>query len=251
MTASCRGSPWASISPRVRPAGSQYLRAKGYDVQGNWQSLLYGEPERPAEDSLSGFLTTRFLEWLEHEEGGWFAHLSYLRPHPPYAAAGEFSTSYDPADVALPIAPVEAGERHPLHEVALIVDAGRGPHRRGRPSRAPRSVLRHDLRGRLSTGTNRAGSRRTRGVATTRWSSSRRTTVTNSATTASSKSWASSPRATTSSACGETLGRPADAPSPTSPRTSTSCRLWPTRSAWNSPCSATGAPSRHSSRART
>jgi arylsulfatase A-like enzyme len=105
--------------PESQAGWSQYLRAKGYDVQGNWQNLLCSEPERPAQDSLSGFLTTRFLQWLEHEETGWFAHLSYLRPHPPYAAAGLFSSMYDPADVSLPIAPVDSSARHPLHEAAL------------------------------------------------------------------------------------------------------------------------------------
>jgi arylsulfatase A-like enzyme len=97
----------------------QYLRQKGYDVPDGWRGLCRGEPDRPAEDSLSGFLTTRFLEWLEHQESGWFAHLSYLRPHPPYAAAGEYAHLYDPADVELPISPVDAERRHPLHEAAL------------------------------------------------------------------------------------------------------------------------------------
>ncbi len=97
----------------------QDLRAKGYDVQGGWADLARGEPERPAQDSLSGFLTTRFLEWLDYQESGWFAHLSFLRPHPPYAAAGEFSRMYDPADVETPIAPVKKEQRHPLHEAAL------------------------------------------------------------------------------------------------------------------------------------
>ncbi|MHB8379584.1 MAG: sulfatase-like hydrolase/transferase [Acidimicrobiales bacterium] len=105
--------------PESQAGWLQYLRAKGYDVQSGWADLLRGEPERPAEDSLSGFLTTRFLEWLEHQESGWFAHLSYLRPHPPYAAAGHFATLYSPADVALPIEPVPKGQRHPLHEAAL------------------------------------------------------------------------------------------------------------------------------------
>lgn len=105
--------------PESQAGWVQYLRHKGYDVPGGWLGLCRGEPDRPAEDSLSGFLTTRFLEWLEHQESGWFAHLSYLRPHPPYAAAGEFSSLYDPADVDLPIAPVRADLRHPLHEAAL------------------------------------------------------------------------------------------------------------------------------------
>ncbi|HEV3268099.1 MAG TPA: sulfatase-like hydrolase/transferase [Acidimicrobiales bacterium] len=105
--------------PETQAGWVQFLRAKGYDVAGDWDDLLRGEPGRPADDSLSGFLTTRFLEWLEHQESGWFAHLSYLRPHPPYAAAGEFARLYDPADVSLPLAPVEKGRRHPLHEAAL------------------------------------------------------------------------------------------------------------------------------------
>jgi len=105
--------------PESQAGWVQFLRAKGYDVRPGWRELLRGEPERPAEESLSGFLTTRFLEWLEHQESGWFAHLSYLRPHPPYAAAGHFASMYDPADVAAPIAPVGEGLRHPLHEAAL------------------------------------------------------------------------------------------------------------------------------------
>jgi arylsulfatase A-like enzyme len=113
--------------PESQAGWVQYLRAKGYDVESGWVGPLRGEPERPAEDSLSGFLTTRFLEWLKVQESGWFAHLSYLRPHPPYAAAGEFSRMYDPADVTMPVAPVESGQRHPLHEAALKWKAAAAP----------------------------------------------------------------------------------------------------------------------------
>jgi arylsulfatase A-like enzyme len=104
-----------------------YLRAKGYDVGGDWVSLLRGEPDRPAEDSLSGFLTNRFVEWLADEESGWFAHLSYLRPHPPYAAAGEYSTMYDPAEVELPLVPVEESRRHPTHQYSMGVRTRAAP----------------------------------------------------------------------------------------------------------------------------
>ena len=31
------------------------------------------------------------VEWIGRQDGPWFAHLSYLRPHPPYAAAGQWS----------------------------------------------------------------------------------------------------------------------------------------------------------------
>jgi arylsulfatase A-like enzyme len=121
--------------PESQAGWLHYLRAKGYVVESGWIPLLYGEPDRPAEDSLSGFLTTRFVEWLDVQESGWFAHLSYLRPHPPYAAAGEFSKMYDPADVELPVAPVDAEYRHPVHEYSLGI--------RGRAAPTDNDEMRH------------------------------------------------------------------------------------------------------------
>ena len=113
--------------PESQAGWIQFLRAKGFDVPSGWAVALRGESERPAELSLSGFLTTRFVEWLAKQDTGWFAHLSYLRPHPPYAAAGTFSSMYSPADVEAPIAPVGQARRHPLHEIALGVTASSAP----------------------------------------------------------------------------------------------------------------------------
>jgi arylsulfatase A-like enzyme len=113
--------------PESQAGWIQYLRSKGYVVESGWAPALRGEPERSVEDSHSGFLTNRFVDWLGTQESGWFAHLSYLRPHPPYAAAGEYSKMYDPADVELPIAPVGEDLRHPIHEVALAVRASAAP----------------------------------------------------------------------------------------------------------------------------
>jgi len=113
--------------PESQAGWIQYLRQKGYEVESGWAPALRGEPDRAVEDSLSGFLTTRYLEWLRDQESGWFAHLSYLRPHPPYAAAGAFSTMYDPADVSLPIPATDQARRHPLHEIALSVAASAAP----------------------------------------------------------------------------------------------------------------------------
>lgn len=117
--------------PESQAGWIQYLRAKGYEVESGWAPALRGEPDRDADDSLSGFLTTRFIEWLDGQQSGWFAHLSYLRPHPPYAAAGEFSHLYDPADVELPIEPVATEQRHALHEIALGVGASAAPRDTG------------------------------------------------------------------------------------------------------------------------
>ena len=93
-----------------------WLRERGHDVPNDLEAVLASSNERPADASISTFLTDRTLVWLDEQEGPWFAHLSYLRPHPPYSAAGEWSTRYDPADVGLPIA---AQPLHPLHEFAI------------------------------------------------------------------------------------------------------------------------------------
>ena len=91
-----------------------WLRDLGHQIPDNPHMVLEGEPGRPAEHSMSAFLTNGFLAWLDCQDQPWFAHLSQLRPHPPYAAAGHFSTMYDPDDVPTPIAP--AATRHRLHD---------------------------------------------------------------------------------------------------------------------------------------
>jgi len=90
-----------------------WLRAQGFDVPDDATAAIAGESARGEDFSLSAFLTGRFLDWLGNQTAPWFAHLSQLRPHPPFAAAGRFASLYDPADMPPPIAPGE--ERHPLH----------------------------------------------------------------------------------------------------------------------------------------
>jgi arylsulfatase A-like enzyme len=97
----------------------EWLRGHGHDVPDSYEHALRGEPERPAEHSASAFLVGELIEWTARRDRPWFAHLSQLRPHPPYGAAGAFSTLYDPADMPAPIEP--AAERHPLHERMLGV----------------------------------------------------------------------------------------------------------------------------------
>lgn len=103
----------------------EHLRKNGFDVPFNAQQALRSEPERPTEFGISAFLTDRFLGWLDRQEGSWFAHTSYLRPHPPYSAAGKWSTAYSPDDVELPITPSD--ERHPFHDFALQIPSAKAP----------------------------------------------------------------------------------------------------------------------------
>ncbi|MEO5722982.1 MAG: sulfatase-like hydrolase/transferase, partial [Ilumatobacteraceae bacterium] len=99
----------------------RWLTELGYDVVDEEASLLNGEPDRPAEHSTSAFLTDRLLGWIDRQDGPWFAYASYLRPHPPYGAAGHWSEAYSPDEVGEPITPLGAAERHPFHTTLLGV----------------------------------------------------------------------------------------------------------------------------------
>ena len=102
-----------------------WLASLGYDVAPGAYPLLAQEHTRPEEHSVSAFLTDHAIDWLRRQDGPWFAHLSYLRPHPPYSAAGEWGRAYDPADMPPPIAPADV--RTPFHEMALTIPNAAAP----------------------------------------------------------------------------------------------------------------------------
>jgi arylsulfatase A-like enzyme len=56
-------------------------------------------PRYTAADSETSFLTDAALAHLDACEEGWFIHLSYLRPHPPFIAPEPYNAMYDPAVV--------------------------------------------------------------------------------------------------------------------------------------------------------
>lgn len=91
-----------------------WLRGLGHDLPDDTFAALASEPGRPAEHSLSAWLVGRLIDWIGTRDRPWFAHLSQLRPHPPYAAAGHFAAMYDPGEMPDPIAPVAAPGR--LHQ---------------------------------------------------------------------------------------------------------------------------------------
>lgn len=104
-----------------------WLRSLGHRVGDDADEVLASELERPAEHSVSAFLTDAFLRWLSSQAEPWFAHLSYLRPHPPYAAAGHWSSAYDPHDVPLPITTPDGMERHPVHATMTRLPTSAAP----------------------------------------------------------------------------------------------------------------------------
>ena len=56
---------------------------------------VYSKDETPA-----AFLTDEFIRWHGEQRGAdpWFAHISYLSPHPPFIVPEPFNTMYDPAE---------------------------------------------------------------------------------------------------------------------------------------------------------
>lgn len=87
-----------------------------------WRPAVYA-----AEHSEAAFLTERALEWLAAPERGsdpWCAHLSYLRPHPPYLAPAPYHDMFDPADVPEPVRQPtlqEEAATHPFLAGALSI----------------------------------------------------------------------------------------------------------------------------------
>lgn len=110
--------------------------AAGHEPWRNWLArqghatesavhALKTENERHEDLSVSAFTTDAVIDWINGAEDGWFVHASYIRPHPPYSAAGAYSTLYPPEVVGEPIAPVANPEK--FHELMLQLDNTKAP----------------------------------------------------------------------------------------------------------------------------
>ena len=96
-----------------------HLRARGYEVpEGMALYVPEGDsidaPARyRAEDSDTAYLTDRFLEHMDAQLDGWFATLTYIRPHPPFVAPAPYNRLYDPAAIPPPLQ-TEDNQAHPF-----------------------------------------------------------------------------------------------------------------------------------------
>ena len=91
-----------------------HLLSKGYSFDNYWDlhkaisptggaAKLNDPAPYNAEDSDTAFLTDRFLATLPaYGDQSWFAHLTYIRPHPPLVAPAPYNSMYDPATLPLP-----------------------------------------------------------------------------------------------------------------------------------------------------
>ena len=112
----------------------QWLRKRGVEVPKEGLDIYLptrgpadppsGAPARyPAELSEAAFLAEAFIDYAgEMGSTPWFAHLSFLRPHPPFIAPSPYNALVDPRDVPDFVrAPTLEAEReaHPYLDYAL------------------------------------------------------------------------------------------------------------------------------------
>jgi arylsulfatase A-like enzyme len=109
------------------PISNAYgLRADGPDYEDGAavpKPLLY-----PVEIDEPNFLVDRCIDYIRDAEGPFVAHLSTLRPHPPFIAPEPYNTMYDPMDVpgfSRLATPDDEAAQHPW----LAYQLGRRPYR--------------------------------------------------------------------------------------------------------------------------
>lgn len=72
------------------------------------------------EDSEGYFLASRAADYIrDHDDGGWFLSVNFIKPHPPYVCAAPFHEMYDPD--AMPAANRRPDELENPHPYARIV----------------------------------------------------------------------------------------------------------------------------------
>ena len=104
-----------------------HLETHGYDVPaGNDLYIPVGDsPNAPAlysaDHSDTAFLTDRMLEDLPTRGDGWCAHVTFIRPHPPFVAPAPFNSLVDPAAMPAPAGGDSAAfaAAHPFNAQAM------------------------------------------------------------------------------------------------------------------------------------
>ncbi len=112
------------------------LKSKGYDVPveqddynalyradvsgGGPQADIVGPALYSAEDSDTAFLTDKVISALSvRETTDWFAHVCYIRPHPPLVAPTPYNSLFDPETIPTPVGRDGVDvlcERHPFYD---------------------------------------------------------------------------------------------------------------------------------------
>jgi arylsulfatase A-like enzyme len=104
-----------------------WMRAAGVELPDEWRDFVdrpaggtHWRTQYDAKHTPTVFVTDRLLDFVDDRTSAgraWFAHVSYLRPHPPFLAPAPYDTMFDPASVPAPTRAAtraEEGAQHPL-----------------------------------------------------------------------------------------------------------------------------------------
>ena len=99
----------------------RWLKGQGYDAatcQDPYDTPLGAAAPFAAEHSQTAFLAGRFLEWIDEqpEDQPWFAHVSFLHPHPPFVASAPYHALYAPENMPEPVG-FSAETRYPVDRI--------------------------------------------------------------------------------------------------------------------------------------
>ena len=96
------------LLPEHQKPWLSWLAARGVDSSaghpdihrpagGVGQAVTNAPPVYSRDETPAAFLAGEFIRWLGEQDKGWFAHLSFISPHPPFIVPEPYNTLYDPA----------------------------------------------------------------------------------------------------------------------------------------------------------
>ncbi|MCM2291667.1 alkaline phosphatase family protein [Allorhizobium sp. BGMRC 0089] len=99
-----------------RPDRNLHLTGTARPVQPNRDAPAYNADETP-----TAFLTDAFLSWREEQTVPWFAHISFLRPHPPFCVPEPYNRMFDASTAPRPVRHATLAEEMAVHPLAALL----------------------------------------------------------------------------------------------------------------------------------
>ncbi len=95
------------LLPEHQKQWLSWLAARGVDSSAGYpdihravgarQAVTNAPPIYSKDETPTAFLAGEFIRWLGEQDAPWFAHISFISPHPPFVVPAPYNTMYDPA----------------------------------------------------------------------------------------------------------------------------------------------------------
>lgn len=96
------------LLPEHQKAWLSWLATQGIDTSAGFpdihrpavggKGITNAPPVYSKEQTPAAFIAGEFIRWLGEQDRPWFAHLSFLSPHPPFVVPAPYNTMYHPDD---------------------------------------------------------------------------------------------------------------------------------------------------------